>query len=314
MKVNFIIFLTVITLNIVPTGQIHSKEAHSPLYEPSTRSLVDTPLTNPFQSLETVPVLRRPEDTTELPPDDNILSEFPDLENGDFSDFSIPQTAKYRVILEPVSRTRYYAQVQVIAPVVTLAAKVGDSFRKGDLLLQLDPGKFKALYLKAQAALEKSRIELESKERLYQDGNTSYFDYLEAKSNLASAQAEVIFAEKNLEAISVVAPYYGKVSLVSIEMNEIPLENREMIELIDDSTLIGKVLMPSTLYNQIKIGDSVEIVLDETKENFKAKISRISGFIDPSSSTFKIEIDIDNSKGKLWTGMGGAMTLTSQGI
>lgn len=216
---------------------------------------------------------------------------------------------KYQVVLDPIHRTKYYPQVQLIAPVIAIHVKTGDSFKKGDLLLQLDSEKFQAFYLKTQAIIEKAQAELQAKERLYRDGNASYFDYMEAKSNVVAAQAEGVFAKKNLEATAVIAPYDGKVSSITIEKYELPLENKEMIELINDHTLIGKALLPSSLVHRVKVGDPVEIVLDENKKKLQARITRIAAVIEPSSSTLKIEVNVDNTQGKLMSGMSGFLIL-----
>jgi hypothetical protein len=215
----------------------------------------------------------------------------------------------YRIVFDPVSRIKFYPQAQLIVPVVKIEVKVGSSFKQGDLLLQLDPGKFEAFYLKAKSNLEKAAEELRAKTRLYEDGNGSNFDYIAAKSNYVTAEAEVVLAEKNLEAVTFIAPYNGKVASISIEEHELPLENKEMMEVINDRHLIGKVLLPSTMVRQVKIGDPLEITVDETKTKIQAKISRIATVIDPSSSTFKIEVDLDNANGELIVGMTGSVKI-----
>lgn len=212
---------------------------------------------------------------------------------------------RYRVILDPIHRTKYFPQVQVIAPVVQLNVRAGDAFKKGDLILQLDPAKYLAFLSKTLCSLEKAKEEFRSKERLYLDGNASYFDYIEAQSNLATAEAEVVFAQKNLEAIEIVAPYDGKVASLSIYKYELPLENKEMLEIINDSMLTGKILLPSKLVQNIKIGQPVQIVIDETQESIETSISNIAAAIEPSSSTIKVEVQVDNTKGNLKAGMSG---------
>lgn len=225
-------------------------------------------------------------------------------------EYSSPGEVKaYHIVLEPINRTRFYPQLQAISPVTTLNVKEGDSFKKGDLLIQLDPGKYEAYYYKTKAALAKSQEEFRAKERLFKDGTGSYVDYIESKSNLVAAQAEVVFAEKNLEAITFIAPYDGKVASLSIDKYEVPLENKDMAEIINDRVLVGKVLLPSNLIKQVHVGDPIEIMLDEYSEPIEASISRVGASIEPSSSTFKIEVDLDNAEGKLIPGMSGNVTL-----
>lgn len=220
-----------------------------------------------------------------------------------------PEHPPLRVVLEPVHRTIYFPQPQVISPVVQLNVKAGDSFKKGDLLLQLDSDKYRAFYDRFTVNVEKAQVELRTKEKLYNDGTVSYFEYIEAKSRLADAVADAVLAEKNLEATEIIAPYNGKVASLSIELNELPVEAKEMIELIEDDALIGKILIPSSLIDQIKVGDTLEIYIEEKKKKIQTKVSRIAAVIDPASSTLKVEVIIDNRKGELKPGMSGFAVL-----
>lgn len=218
----------------------------------------------------------------------------------------------FRVVLEPIQRTTYFPQVQAIAPVMKLDLRPGDSFKKGDLILQLDPDKFKAFYQKSLAALEKAKTELNTKERLYKDKNGSFFDYIEAIYNVANAEAEVVFAKKNLEATSIYAPYDGRVASLNIQPHELPVEGKDMITLIEDDILIGKILVPSNWINSIHIGDPVAVTIDETGDTVPATIKRISAVIDPASSTLEVQVQIDNAKGKLKAGMSGSAVFEKQ--
>lgn len=215
----------------------------------------------------------------------------------------------YPIVLDPYRRTTYIPQLQIMTPVVTLNVREGDRFSEGDLLLQLDPVKFQAILLKAHAVLEKTKVELRTKERLYNDGTASYFEFVEAKANVEAAQAEVLFNEKMVEGTKVIAPYNGKVASLAIELYEVPLENREMITIVDDSILLGKALLPAALLGKIEVGQPVSIALGEGGVRLSGKLSRIAAVIDPISSTVKVEICIDNSEGVLTAGMTGLLYL-----
>lgn len=217
-----------------------------------------------------------------------------------------------RVVLMPLHRTIYKPEVQVIAPVVQLNVREGDSFKKGELILQLDPGKYQAFYDKAKADAEKAEVELRAKHKLFQDETISLFDFMQAKASLATARAEVEIAKKNLEATTIIAPYDGKVANLFIELHELPVEGREMIELIEDTHLRGIILVPSSLVSKIQIGDKVDIFIEEKQDTYEAKISSIAATIDPASSTLKIEVDVNNENNELKAGMSGSAELSEK--
>lgn len=209
----------------------------------------------------------------------------------------------FQVTIDPRHRTDLSAEV--VSPVESINKKMGESFKKGDVLIQLNDVLFASNLKKAESALDKARVELDAKKRLFNDNVASYFELKEGESNLATAQADLTLAKRNLSGTKIIAPYDGKVISVNIEEHEIPQLGKSMIEIVDDQILIARFLVPSSFLPKLKVGMSFEILIMETGQKVPLKISRIGSVIDPSSGTVKIEADIDNSKDSLRTGMTG---------
>ncbi len=214
----------------------------------------------------------------------------------------------YRVVLDPLYRTLLYAEVN--RPVERIYFRMGDSFQKGDILIQLDSIVFQANRLKAEAMLEKARTEYAAKQQLFRDNVASLFELKEAQAAVADAEAELALANNNLDASMIKAPYDGKVVDLSIEEHELPKNGSELIEIVNDHILLARLLIPSNLLRQIHIGDPLVITIHETGERVIGYISRIGAVIDPSSSTIKIEAQIDNRSGQWRAGMTGSAELS----
>lgn len=221
-------------------------------------------------------------------------------------DQSLLTAENYRIILEPIHATSY--SPQVLSPVLFINKRMGDSFKQGEVLLQLDPVIFSATYEKAKANLEKARAIYDAKQKLYEDNSVSYLDLKEAEAAALVAEADLKIAKKNLDATTILAPYNGKVAAVYIEEHELPKQDKQMLDIVDDETLIGKILIPSSLINQIRIGDPMTIVMTETGQKIQAVIKRIGAVIDPASSTLNIEVEINNKEHNLKSGMSGVAT------
>jgi RND family efflux transporter MFP subunit len=166
---------------------------------------------------------------------------------------------------------------------------------------------------KAQAALEKARVELDAKKQLFHDNVASLFELKEGEANVATAKADLALAKRNLEGTSVLAPYDGKVIAVSIEEFETPQLGKPLMETVDDEVLIARFLVPSYLLPRLSLGLPFNVVIRETGEKIPVKISRIGSVIDPSSGTVKIEADIDNRHNKLRAGMTGQAVFNFNG-
>lgn len=211
----------------------------------------------------------------------------------------------FRVILEPEHRTTLSAQLTGI-PVTKITKKIGDSFKEGELLIQFDPAIFEGNVKKAESDVIKTETKLEAKKVLYDEKSASLYELKDAEASHAEAEANMILAQKNFKAASIIGPYDGKVVRIMIEEFEVPHENtKDLIEVIDDNTLIAKLFVPSRKLSQIKVGDPLYIKLDDTGETITAHISRIGAAIDPSSGTILIEAEIENENSHLKAGMSG---------
>ena len=213
-------------------------------------------------------------------------------------------TNTFQVVIDPIGRSRLSTEIQ--SPVVKISKRLGDAFKKGDTLIELDDAVFIHNLKKNEALLEKAIVELEAQQELYEDNVASLFELKEAETNVAIARSDLSFAEKNMDATEIRAPYDGKVVKLDIEEHELPQKGQELVEVINDKVLVAKLLIPSSMINKISIGSPFKIHLPEADQTLDVTISRIGAVIDPSSSTIQIEADINNDKGDLWAGMTGS--------
>lgn len=223
-----------------------------------------------------------------------------DTANQNDPRFRVILGAYYRTSLSPV----------ILRPVKYINFRMGDRFRQGDVLIQLDSVSLTAARDKAKAVLAKAASEFDAKSQLYNRDLSSHFEYNEAKAALEAAKAELIIAEDSLAKGLLVAPFNGKVVDLMIEENEYPKENTPIVEIIDDHIIRAKFLLPAKYFKYVRIGAPVEInVIGLGK--VKGVITRTGSIIDPSSSTIKIEAEIENPNGELIPGMIGLITLES---
>lgn len=228
-----------------------------------------------------------------------------------------PEDTSLRVILAPYQKTVLSAQIstpilssQVSAPVTNIYFRMGESFKKNDILMRLDETVFKANVEKAKAVLRRAQAILSAKTNLYHDKVASYVELKDAEAATATADAEVVLALNQYDAAIIVAPYDGKVISLNIELYELPQPGQALIEILEDDLLLAKILVPSTFLKDIYIGKMLKINIKETETTVDAKIIRIGAVIDPASSTIAVEAEINNHDGTLKAGMIGTTYIT----
>lgn len=215
----------------------------------------------------------------------------------------------FRVVLEPYYRTML--SPVILRPIRQLNYRMGDRFKKDEELVILEDTILLANVEKAKAALEKASAEYESKKKLYDRNISSMFEYKEAEAALNVAKADLVIAQDNLAKAKLIAPYDGRVVELFAEENEYPKENSPIMEIVDDHIIRAKFLLPSRYLRYVTPGEIIDIDIVELGKKVKAKVTRVGAIIDPSSSTIKIEAEIDNTNGELLPGMTGFTTLQS---
>lgn len=213
------------------------------------------------------------------------------------------QAYGYQVTLEPLHQTTLTAEIT--SPIAKINKKLGESFKKGEILVQFEDLLFRSNLKKYEAVLERAKTELSSKKQLFADNIMSLFELKEAETNVAIAEADLSLAQKNMNATTIKAPYDGKVVSVDLQEFEVAQTTSKIMEIVDDTMLVARFLVPSSLLPSLKIGMAFRIELNETDETLNVTLSRIGSIIDPSSRTIKLEADIDNSASKLTSGMTG---------
>jgi multidrug efflux pump subunit AcrA (membrane-fusion protein) len=223
-------------------------------------------------------------------------------------DLSLP----YLFMLTPYIRTSYSSVNN--SKIEKIYKRMGDSFQKGEILLQLETVIQKSLYDKAVAVLEKTERIYESKKILFEGKVASLDELIALKTDWIIAKNEVVIAKKNLDDCSVVALYNGKVAYVNVEEGEYPnhefyYKDRPMMETIDEDILLAKILIPVHLLAHVRIGQKVLLKIKEVKEELSVPITRVGAVIDPVSGTIPVEAEVNNFEKRLMAGMTGTARL-----
>ncbi|MFQ5729701.1 MAG: efflux RND transporter periplasmic adaptor subunit [Waddliaceae bacterium] len=223
------------------------------------------------------------------------------------NDISEPETMTFPVILEPLERTEIYPEVN--ARIEVIKVKMGDSFKEEELLLRMENKVYYAQVEKTKKAIEKATEDLSVKKNLYEDGLISYLELLESEANFAEAEADYEIAHKNLTSTIIIAPYDGKVATVYARLHEIPPKEKPMIEILNDRTLLARFIIPATYLTKLKKGNPVFIYIKDLDQILPATIARVGAEINPVSYTINVEAEVDNSQGKLASGMASVIAL-----
>ncbi|MDH4108597.1 MAG: efflux RND transporter periplasmic adaptor subunit [Gammaproteobacteria bacterium] len=127
----------------------------------------------------------------------------------------VAETVQFTVQSQGTVRPRTETQLsaEVSGSIVSISPKfiAGGVFAAGETLLRIDPANYEVAVEQAEALLEQRRIEFEGARTLRSQGYRAESEYASAAAALASAKADLVRAQRNLERTYIRLPYEGMV-------------------------------------------------------------------------------------------------------
>lgn len=208
---------------------------------------------------------------------------------------SVAQPVESGVLLR--GRTEAARQVDVRAEtsglVVSEPLRKGALVEAGQVLCRLDPGTREAQLAEARARLIEAQVNAEAAEKLAEKGFASETRAISAIAALQSAQAAVQLAEKEIERLSIKAPFAGLLESDTAELGSLLQPGAACARIIqlDPIKLVG--FAPETETAKIRLGAPAGGRLATGQEVF-GKVTFVSRSADPTTRTFRIEVEVAN--------------------
>ena len=126
-----------------------------------------------------------------------------------------PMQANFQVASQGTvqPRTETLLSAEVAGTIVDISRKwiAGGVFEAGEVLLRIDPTNYVVAVDQAEALVKQRQIEFDGAEKLLSQGYRAEAEHASAAAALASAQAELVRARRNLERTYIRLPYAGMV-------------------------------------------------------------------------------------------------------
>ena len=194
---------------------------------------------------------------------------------------------------------------EISAVVKQLTVREGGRFKQGDLLVAFDCSIQQAQLQKAQEAIEGVSKTFEANTRLAQLGSVSSLDVDVARAKLGEAKADVALTQASLQKCKMTAPFSGRVVSVPAHEHQYLKLGDPILEILDDSVLELRLIVPSLWLKWLKPGLDFRVHLDELGQEYPAQIDTIGANIDPVSQTVVLVAHIKGQHPELLTGMSG---------
>jgi RND family efflux transporter MFP subunit len=197
-------------------------------------------------------------------------------------------------------RTETVLSAEVSGTITWMSPKfvAGGFFERGETLMRIDPTNYEVALKQAQALVKQRQIEFDGAEKLRSQGYRAEAEHASAAAALASAEAELVRASRNLERTFIRLPYEGMVRFKEADLGQfvnpgtrlgvtfatdyaevrLPLTDSDLafVDLPDASDMAsaGESRGPAVVLSAVQKGRRVE---------WPARIVRTEGVVDEKS-------------------------------
>jgi RND family efflux transporter MFP subunit len=191
------------------------------------------------------------------------------------------------------------------APILRVFFKKGETFRKGDVLVEFDCRRYKEELAAAEADARAELSNSRSQTLMESNHAAGRNDVEIAQAKFDKAQATVRALTVRMEQCVIHAPFSGRVKDKLVNDFETPQPNSPLVKIIDDRNLQIVVLLPSKSLSWLKVGSEFEFLVDETGESHAATVAHFGAIVDPVSQTIEVIADFKKNPENVLPGMSG---------
>jgi RND family efflux transporter MFP subunit len=200
----------------------------------------------------------------------------------------------------------------------TLRAQVGDRVRVGQVLAVVEHKEIawqaktaEAAVRTAQAAVDGAKLEFDRAEALSKAGAVpaATFDGAKvrlslAEAQLAQAQAGAGLAQQQVENATIVAPITGTITRRQANVGAQIAPGYPIYTIQDVLALKLEAGVDAGMFARLQRGMTAQLTVEELPEqHFGAKVTVLSPSLDATTRRASVELEIDNSSGKLMPNM-----------
>ena len=191
-------------------------------------------------------------------------------------------------------------QPEFSGTLVSLNAKAGQHVSKGQVLGRVDDAGLsqQLASLENQYALAKTNFDRQK--NLWDKKIGSEMQYLQAQTNMITAQKGVAQLKAQLAKTIIRAPFTGTIDEVFVEKGQVVSPSAQgLMRIVNVCNMYVSTTVPETYVGKLKVGTEVDVFLTSLGKTYKGKVRQVGNFINPSNRSFGIEVTVPNPQGLL---------------
>jgi RND family efflux transporter MFP subunit len=210
---------------------------------------------------------------------------------------STKQPAVEAVVGTVQAKLQATIEAKVAGRIEEMPVTLGQTVKRGDLLVKLDVREIAARRDQARAALEQAERDFKRISALLaqQAVTPSEFDAAQARHD--GAKAAVAEAESLLAYARVVAPFDGVVTRKLAEVGDLALPGKPLLEMENPAALQFVADVPDAISDHVQPGARLPVKIGSRSEPIAGEVSEIAPAADPVNRTRQVKLDLPATPG-----------------
>ncbi|MBI2962617.1 MAG: efflux RND transporter periplasmic adaptor subunit [Deltaproteobacteria bacterium] len=190
------------------------------------------------------------------------------------------------------SRRTSVLSSRIVARVLAVHVREGDSVERGRSLVELDARDVTAELRKAEAGLHVAEATYRRYGSLLERGSASRQEFEEVEARYRAAQADAAAARAAASYARIRSPIDGVVAAKTVEIGSLAAPGVPLLTIEDDSAYRLEVPVEESRLAAIRPGQAVEAAVDALGADLSGRVAEIVPAADARSRTFVVKIDL----------------------
>lgn len=191
-------------------------------------------------------------------------------------------------------------QPEYSGTLTSLTVKAGQRVSKGQILGRVDDAGMSQQLASAENQYQLAKTTYERQKNLWDKKIGSEIQYLQAQTQMVSAQKAVSQIKAQLSKTVIRAPFSGTIDEVFVEKGEVVAPSPQgLMRIVNLGNMYVSTTIPESYIGKLKVGDNVDVFLTSLGKTYKGKVRQVGSFINPNNRSFGIEVSVPNPENLL---------------
>lgn len=210
-----------------------------------------------------------------------------------------------RAVIHSLERT--ILSSEIAGKIIFIPKSNGDYFEKNEILAKIDCDIYTAERDKNRVKKDLQKVKYDKMVHLNSFNSAGQLEVKTAELELQEQELELKIASMNVNRCEVKAPFTGRIVEKKANQYQNIKPQEELFEIVNNNAIEIKTVVPAQWLSWLKVGQEININIDELNIDVKSKILQIDSVVDPKSQTINLRAKIENNQ-KIIAGMSGTLT------